>query len=168
MKKILILVVPFVVMLVGCATGYQPAGFNGGFEEFKVSNDTYMVKFRGNGYTSNDQAFKYALRRAAELTKKNGYRYFKVINSSSNVDRSTYRMPVTANTTSNASGYAYGHYGNGNYSAYGDASGNSTTTVTGGDLVTVERPSAYISIKLYKNNSVDLLDADVILSNFSK
>ena len=35
--------------------------------------------FKGNGYTSKDKTFDFALLRSAELTLENGYRYFVVV-----------------------------------------------------------------------------------------
>lgn len=167
MKKILS-IIPLIIMLFGCATGYHPNGYTGGFSQLQVANDTYVVKFQGNAYTNMDRAFQFALRRCADLTKEKGYRYFKIIKSSSDISRYTYRTPIVANTTSNSNGSVYGNYGYGNYNAYGNSSSNSTTTLSGGDVVTQNRPSAYIAIKLFKNNANGLLDADIILSNFKK
>ncbi|WP_182352151.1 hypothetical protein [Legionella sp. PC1000] len=167
MKKI-IPIISLIIMLFGCSTGYHPDGLTGGFSELQVANDTYVVKFQGNAYTNMDQAFKYALRRSAELTREKGYKYFKVISSSSNVNRSFYRTPVTANTTSNSRSSIYGNYGYGNYNAYGNSTRNTTTTFSGGDVYTMEKPITYIAIKLYKDNANGLLDADIILSNFKK
>ena len=161
-------IIPLLFILASCATGYHPDGFSGGFNDFKLSANTYQVRFSGNGFTSGERAYKYAVRRAAELAKENGYRYFKVINSSSNVDRSAHRTPLVANTSSNYNGTGYGNYGYGHYNSFGNLSGSSTTTYSGGDVVVIERPSTYITIKLYKNNADGLLDSDVILSNFAK
>lgn len=165
MKKIFAFTFPM-ILLVSCATGYHPMMLNGGFQDFKLANDTYMVKFRGNGFTSQDRAFTFALRRSAELAKENGYRYFKIVNSSSTINISSYRTPIRANTTSMSSGSIYGNYGYGQYSAYGHSQTNATTTISGGDIQTIERPITFITIKLYNKKSNGLIDADTILSNF--
>lgn len=167
MKKI-IAIIPICILLFACSTGYHATMLNGGYEDFKLTNDTYIVKFRGNGFTSQDQSFKYALRRAAELTKEKGYRYFTITGSSSNINRSFYRTPMTANTTTDSSGSLYGNYGNGNLNAFGNSTSNSTTTITGGDLVAVEKPVSYVSFKISKTQTKGALDSKVILSNFNE
>ena len=66
--------------LAGCATAYQPMGFSGGFEELKLSQDTYRIRVSGNGYTSTGRAENIALLRAAELTLQDGYERFVILN----------------------------------------------------------------------------------------
>ncbi|EHL32682.1 CC0125/CC1285 family lipoprotein [Legionella drancourtii] len=158
MKKI-IAITPLLFLLFSCATGYHPMSLTGGFEDFKLANDTYSVKFLGNEYTNRDQAYKYALRRSAELTTQNGYRYFKIIDSNSSVSTKTYETPVTETTTTDSkSDYHHRHR----------HSTTSTTIISGGQEVTVEIPTTYMKIKMYKNNIGGALDAEVILSNFKK
>ena len=64
------------LFLLGCATAYQPKGLTGGFAETSLGNDMYQVRFQGNGYTSQDRASEFLLRRCAELTLEQGKRYF--------------------------------------------------------------------------------------------
>ncbi len=40
-----------VLLLQGCATGYQPFGARGGYSERRITDDTYYVVFSGNGKT---------------------------------------------------------------------------------------------------------------------
>ncbi|TCS36613.1 hypothetical protein EDC30_106155 [Paucimonas lemoignei] len=68
-----------VLFLVGCATSYQPLGMTGGFSETRISDDTYQVKFSGNGNTSGDKVWYYWIYRCAELTKSKGYNAFVLI-----------------------------------------------------------------------------------------
>jgi len=77
-------------LLVGCATGYHPESFSGGFKEYQVSSDSYVIGFSGNGYTSSGTTYEYTLRRAAELTLEKGYKYFIIKKSTSDVRRSSY------------------------------------------------------------------------------
>jgi hypothetical protein len=75
----LFLLIPLVA-LIGCATTYQKEGvFANGYSDFKATQDTFVVTFRANENTPQEDVFKYALHRAAEVTLKNGYRYFSVI-----------------------------------------------------------------------------------------
>src|SRR4051794_15109445 len=62
----------------GCATGYHPASGTGGFSELKLNDRAYEVSFRGNGYTSREQAQRLALRRAADLTVQSRFTHFVV------------------------------------------------------------------------------------------
>lgn len=68
--------------LTGCATGYFKKNFLGnyGYQETRVSDNTYIVKYRANDMTTPVQTYQYALRRSAELTLSNGYSHFNVIN----------------------------------------------------------------------------------------
>lgn len=162
------MIIPLFLALIGCATGYHPAGLSGGFSELQLADDIYIVKFNGNGFTSMDRAFQFALRRSAELTKERGFKYLKIVDSSSNVNRSYHRTPVTANTTSNTNASIYGSYGHGSYNAFGNSTTNTTTTFSGGEVYTIERPETYITIRLLKSKENGVLDADIILSNFKE
>ena len=66
------------LLLAGCMTPYQPAGFGGGYQEQKLADDTYFVSFYGNGNTPDGVVAKYFLYRCAELTSKHGYAYFEL------------------------------------------------------------------------------------------
>lgn len=79
MEKFLLFVVSALV-LAGCTTPYQKAGTNGfqrtGYEEVKISNDKYRVKYLD---TDSMLAYKRFLKRSAELTLENCYSFFKII-----------------------------------------------------------------------------------------
>jgi hypothetical protein len=51
----------------------------GGYREIQLTSNTYRVMFFGNGYTNSELAVEYALRRCAELTQQNGYRYLGIL-----------------------------------------------------------------------------------------
>jgi len=69
--------------LVGCATGYQPKSFTGGYTDMKLQDNIYRVTFKGNGYSSMERAGDFALLRSAEVTIQNGYKYFIVLETNS-------------------------------------------------------------------------------------
>ncbi len=50
-----------------------------GYSDLRSGRDTFVVTFRANEMTPAEKVRKYALKRAAELTVKNGYRYFAVL-----------------------------------------------------------------------------------------
>ena len=79
-KKILSILL--LVLIIGCSTPYQKAGFKGGYSEIKVNDKTWKVDFKGNGYTSSRTVENFALRRAAELTIEQGYSHFVLSESS--------------------------------------------------------------------------------------
>lgn len=67
-------------MLMSCATPYQKKGLRGGYSDKRLSSDTYIVTFTGNGYTPGSTAELYLYKRAAEIARENGYQYFVVLN----------------------------------------------------------------------------------------
>jgi hypothetical protein len=79
---------------VGCATGYGPSGFGGGYSEIRLSARAWQVTFGGNGHTSQELAHSYALRRAAELTLASGYQAFYVAGETQNVRQTNFQAPV--------------------------------------------------------------------------
>lgn len=160
MKKF-IAIIPVLLLLVSCATGYHPMSVSGGFEDFRLSEDTYSVKFLGNEYSSRDQAYQYALRRSAEVTKMNGYRYFKILDSASTVNKRTYQTPITETTTTDSTSEHHHHRRH-------NTTTTSTTTISGGQWVTVEIPTTFMKIKLYRTNVGGVMDAEAVLSNFKK
>lgn len=87
MKKKL-LFASMILLLTGCSTHYQKQNmFGNGFSEMRTSPDSFIVNFKGNGYSKTDKMMKYALRRASELTLEHGYKYFKIVNT---LDTSNY------------------------------------------------------------------------------
>jgi len=70
-----------IIIFCGCATPYQSDGFGGGYSEFRITRDTFVVTFRGNSFTPSQKVLEYTLMRASELTVQNGYTYFSVIDS---------------------------------------------------------------------------------------
>jgi hypothetical protein len=67
------------LVLEGCATGYQAASLTGGYREKRITADTYEVVFSGNGHTSKAMVERYFLYRCAELTKEQGFKYFAIL-----------------------------------------------------------------------------------------
>jgi len=68
------------VALAGCATGYQKEGvFTNGYSDYKTMENTFVVTFRASEHTPAEKAMEFALARAAELTLKNGYRFFSIL-----------------------------------------------------------------------------------------
>ena len=68
-----------VCLLAGCATAYQPDGVSGGYSDRLLNGNTEQVSFRGDRFTSPETLHSYLLRRCADLTLQNGYRYFELV-----------------------------------------------------------------------------------------
>jgi hypothetical protein len=78
--RIVKLFIASLVALTSCATLYQKEGiFTNGYSDLRSGRDTFVVTFRANEMTPAEKVRKYALKRAAEVTVKNGYRYFAVL-----------------------------------------------------------------------------------------
>lgn len=85
--------------LAGCttATPYQPdvAGqrVSGGYSEQRLGEGRYYVNFAGNTLTSRDRVEGYLLYRAAELTVRDGYDTFVIVDRLTERDVQTYVRP---------------------------------------------------------------------------
>jgi hypothetical protein len=55
------------LMLSSCATPYRPLAHQYGYFEQQVSEDVFEISFLGNGASSYDRVFDFALLRAAEI-----------------------------------------------------------------------------------------------------
>ena len=75
--------------LAAACTTYHAAGPTGGFTEIKLSDTSYQVQFRGNGYTGPARVQQFVLRRSAELALENGFRYFTT-DAPQNLDRNDF------------------------------------------------------------------------------
>ena len=101
MKKAVHLFMFLIALLLGaCATAYQPIGESGGFYHRKVTEDTYVIGFNGNGFTNSQRVNDFAILRAAEIGSKLGYTHFVVEGT---LDRSQTEF-VDMGTTTTTSG----------------------------------------------------------------
>jgi hypothetical protein len=122
-----------VVLLCGCATGYGPHGFTGGYSEMQLQPNVFQVRFNGNGYTSLDRARDFCLLRCSEVCLENGFTHFELLEKSSSVSRSTYKTASYSKTSFN--------------------SNSATTTTTGGDTYQVAKPGTENLIACYREVS---------------
>ncbi|MBK9595716.1 MAG: hypothetical protein IPO57_10280, partial [Rhodocyclales bacterium] len=97
--------ISLMVVLGGCATAYQSEGLSGGFSETQLDTNVFRVSFRGNGYTRAERAEELALLRGAELTLKNGFTHFAIIDGRTREQSGTYTTPTQSYTTANATAY---------------------------------------------------------------
>ena len=115
--------------LTACATAYQPEGFSGGFTETQLDKNVFRVSFQGNGYTRSDRAEEMALLRSAELTRKNGFTHFVIVDGRSRTDYSSFTTPAHSSTTGTVSSFGSTGYL------------NAQTRTTGGQTFTAQKPS---------------------------
>lgn len=147
-KALRTVAIPFTLILASCGTSYHSAGLGGGYSEIVTSTDSFLVTFKGNGYTSDEKVLKYALQRASELTLQNGYRYFAVLSS---MDQT--RFAGHSNTRENVPGSANAH-------SWLDGSISSSTYSE-----VIHKPGLTLGIKCFQDKPEDLevIDAQYYL-----
>ncbi len=62
----------------------------GGFSETQLSENVWIVNFRGNRYTRKERTVDLSLLRSAELTLENGFNYFVIADSGTDIRTETY------------------------------------------------------------------------------
>lgn len=147
------------ICLASCATPYQKTGMSGGYSETQLGENIFRVNFQGNGYTKSERAEDFALLRSAELSLEHGFPYFIIIDSSGDVDYSTYTTPVTTQTTGSA-------YVSGN-TVYG----NARSHTSGGQTFNIRKPSAKNTIVCFKEKPVNqpiVYEAQFIVDSLRK
>jgi hypothetical protein len=115
--------------------------------------------FFGNGYTEGELAVEYALRRCAELTEQNGYRYFGILGVADLSTQSSVTIPGSAYTT----GSLYmNHIGNTAFGTY-----NQQTFITPAQTLEFDFPRPVITIKMVNNQvpGAAVFDASTVLAN---
>ncbi len=116
-------------------TAYQSDGTDGtgGHVFQRVSEDTFLVKFHGNGVTTPKRAKDFALLRAAELCRDHGFRYFSVVGEDDNTKTDIAHLGSTSNTF-------------GTVNPYG---GFNATTTTYQSSIPVSKPRPSVMVKCY-------------------
>ena len=138
------------LVLISCATTYQPKSFTGGFSSTQLDVNVFQVSFRGNGYTNRERANDFALLRSAEVALENGYEYFSIIDGQRYSESRSFTTPSTSTTQLNANtlGTVTGYGNTANY--YGNTYGTATTTTYGGQTYLISRPTASNTIVGFK------------------
>ena len=72
-------VVTALVLLVACATPYHKSSPIGGYKDEQTGPQTYQVTFTANLYTSDQRMNNVLLLRASEVTLREGYEKFTVL-----------------------------------------------------------------------------------------
>jgi len=154
-------------LLAACATPYQQSGLSGGFTDLPMGNNTYSIRFSGNGFTSGERATSMAYIRAADLAISKGYQRFVVLGLDEDIKVSTYTtagsssttVTGTANTTASATGYSVGSsayaYGN----AYTNYNAKADTTFTPPQTHYINKPSTALVVRFVSPDSPDFEQA---------
>jgi hypothetical protein len=155
MKKIKGFALLGFLMLAGCfsSTSYRPEGATGGFSDVMTAPDAAVVRFKGNGFTSNERVVRLSVLRCAELTLQRGYRYFVVTGFQDLSTNSAVTLPGYTSTN------VYG-----NVSSFGSFTGNAYSTIMPPQTFQVYKPSIIVAIKM-SNDDKTLLPFGVIASN---
>ncbi len=92
MKAVMFVIcVIFAIIVMNCSTPYQPLGALGGYSSNQLGDNTYKVLFKGNQHTKAETVFDNLLLRCAELTIKEGHKYFIVYEDSSYINKTVIR-----------------------------------------------------------------------------
>jgi hypothetical protein len=93
------LLIGLLLALSGCATPYQEMGFAGGVTAAQITDTTFRISGRGNGYTSSTVINDYVMLKAAETTVQHGYTHFMVVGAADASSSSTIVTGGTSTTT---------------------------------------------------------------------
>lgn len=112
MKKRLI-AITLITAISGCATPYdtKKSGWTAGmgFSETQLGPDMWQVDFTGNTYTDRDTTKKFVLKKAAEISMREGYPYFKPVAAETNKDITGATGAGYLNTWGGGQSYADSH-----------------------------------------------------------
>lgn len=144
------------VLLTACSsmTPYKPMGKKGGYSEFYLRDNEAIVTFSGNNQTPRYIVDEYMLRRSAEITLEKGYRYFYVMDETSDVYNEKIRTvsQIKKHKTMDKSN-----------------SDEFSTTVPSNEKE-LKRYEVVSTIKLLQTDEdyPDAVDAEIVMSNFKK
>ena len=104
MKNKTLFVILTMCLFVGCVTPYGKSGMRGGYSDQRLGEDVIRVHFKGNGYTAHEKVTAYLFYRCAEVTLKNGYDYFEILDKNSDKETFNYETSGTYNSTTSVYG----------------------------------------------------------------
>jgi hypothetical protein len=76
----------------GCATSYRPAHGGKGYTDSQIVSNEFSVGFQGNGQTSLEDVYDFALLRSAEVVLEHGARFFAVMDASNTSSLRTFML----------------------------------------------------------------------------
>lgn len=156
--KLFVFVVALAV-LAGCGVRYAPRvpGFCPGYADKQLGESTYQIVI-GEAWPKDwPDLEKFAVYRAAELTKEAGKNYYVILNASSMTSNYAITSPTTATTTGSA--YRVGN------TVYGQA----TTTYRGGQTTNIQGGWYYLDFKIISDDELknypQVVKADTVMSD---
>ena len=148
MRVVVLLVLAIVIS--GCASGYHPETWTGGYSDTQIAADKFRVSFQGNAGTKPGRVLDLAMLRCAERTLENGHRYFVVLSD----------WQGSASTQSSAFTQYYNHPSSSGYGAQAMA----VTT-----MQTTSKPSASLVIQTFPDRpGPQALDAQFLGESIGK
>lgn len=97
--KMRLLLTGLLLIFAGCATPYQEMGFSGGVTAAQMTDTTFRISGRGNGYTGATVINDYVMLKAAETTVQHGYTHFMVVSAADASSSATIVTGGTSRTT---------------------------------------------------------------------
>jgi hypothetical protein len=159
-KRIIVCLLLF-VGIQGCATPYQSSGFGGGFSETQIAPNAFIVRFSGNGFTSKERANDFTLLRSAQLALSKGYTHFAIVDSVSQMKRSTYTTPTKTTTYVNANTTVTPLTTYGTPVAYSaHTTGTARTVTTGGQTYNISKPKTENTIYCFTGKPKEFASFD--------
>lgn len=141
----------FLTCGLSCATPYERLSGKFGYDDFRITDDTFEVSFSGNSHTPHSTVSRYVFRRAAEVCLENGFSHFAPIMEE---DRTLYGSLNTASGTT----HTYSNQQGGSGSSYGSGSGLN---------IPFEMPGSSMRVRCFKGEVSEndaLIDARAFLS----
>lgn len=108
MKSAAVLAISSLALLLSaCATPYQQIGTSiaGGYSANRLSAETFEVRFAGNAFTDPQQAYDFALLRAAETALEHNFLYFELLGHRDESSAESVSMLPTSYTTGTVNTY---------------------------------------------------------------
>jgi hypothetical protein len=130
--------------LYSCSVQYAPRvpGFVPGYVDTRLGENTYQVKIGESWPKDWADLEKFAMYRAAEITKKRGLRYFVVTNATTQISTYTINTPSTTHTSGTAN-----IFGNTAYI-------NTTSTTTGGGTSNISGGWYFLDFKVLNDKDL--------------
>lgn len=127
-----------------------------GYSDTQLNETVYRVSYAGYSIPQSE-CDDFALMRAAEVTRRKGYKYFRIITEKQSSQSQSFGFPGSTYTTGAVSNY-------GNFSTF------NATSHSSGFMATMNYPVSTITIEMLKeqDSSPDTLNADLIWSSLAE
>lgn len=175
-----IIILMISLALASCATPYKPMGVMGGVDDMQISDATYRIRARGNGFTNPERVEDFVLLRASEIAIQRGYPYFIIMQSTDRTRTASATTPGSVETTGFAAGNSFGSTDcrpnclfpqHETDMSMGGAVGDTKTTYTPAQTHIITKPGAEVIIQLLKskeNVAGIVYDARAVNASLSK